>query len=568
MSHRSRMAWMVILAVLSAWGVAVVSRAQEKKPAIEAKTGISEVTVYPRRALVARTGQVQVPAGEHVVEVRGLPYHLSDRSVGVSAKGTGGLSILGVEVKRYYSGKKRSPEEMTLRKQIDELRLKRRALSDRGRVIYEQLKFLRALRRVTAQRLTKQLLFKIPDAKALGSLMSFVETKAEALLKANRDIYVARRDLSKKLREFYNKLRLIRRGRSTRSKKALIHVRARRKGLMKLKLTYLVPGATWRPIYLVRRLKNSGKLKLTMFGEIRQRTGEDWKGVRLSLSTARPSMGASAPSLSPWYLSYYTPRPKKAYQVRKYDKRRYKQALRKPMAPPQAVAPPPPKPAGTARDEKAAGYVTAAISTGLGSHQFGIKFKVDIPSDGRFHKTTILVKELKSELYYVTVPAISRRVFLRAKAQNDTGATLLPGRVDVFLGPDYVGRSWIKMLAVGQKFELDLGVDPQISVKHRRMEYKRGTSGLFGGSRRMDILWRTEIESFKPKAVMIHVLQRAPVSTEEKIKVDVEPKPEPTKYDKKRGMLRWEIKLTPKKKVVIDLGYSVRYPKDKTVRGI
>src|SRR5947208_10334362 len=42
---------------------------------------------------------------------------------------------------------------------------------------------------------------------------------------------------------------------------------------------------------------------------VQQSTGEEWKNVSLSLSTARPSLASVLPELDPWYLSVYTPLP-------------------------------------------------------------------------------------------------------------------------------------------------------------------------------------------------------------------------------------------------------------------
>ena len=39
-------------------------------------------------------------------------------------------------------------------------------------------------------------------------------------------------------------------------------------------------------------------------GEVRQRTGEDWSNVRLTLSTARPSVSARLPELDPWFIEF------------------------------------------------------------------------------------------------------------------------------------------------------------------------------------------------------------------------------------------------------------------------
>ena len=47
---------------------------------------------------------------------------------------------------------------------------------------------------------------------------------------------------------------------------------------------------------------------LGYFGVINQTTGEDWNKVKLTLSTARPSLGG-APALTPWVVDVAVPPP-------------------------------------------------------------------------------------------------------------------------------------------------------------------------------------------------------------------------------------------------------------------
>jgi Domain of unknown function (DUF4139)/N-terminal domain of unknown function (DUF4140) len=55
---------------------------------------------------------------------------------------------------------------------------------------------------------------------------------------------------------------------------------------VELELEYHVPGATWAPVYQLRLDGGSGGGVLVLRACVAQRTGEDWTGVRLGLSTA------------------------------------------------------------------------------------------------------------------------------------------------------------------------------------------------------------------------------------------------------------------------------------------
>src|SRR5437588_5903949 len=98
---------------------------------------------------------------------------------------------------------------------------------------------------------------------------------------------------------------------------AVITVELAAAGDLDLELSYLVMGASWHPQYDVRTQMNEeqgeGQVELTYVGVVQQSTGERWENVGLSLSTARPSLAAVLPDLTPWYLNVYTPPMPLAY---------------------------------------------------------------------------------------------------------------------------------------------------------------------------------------------------------------------------------------------------------------
>lgn len=66
---------------------------------------------------------------------------------------------------------------------------------------------------------------------------------------------------------------------------------------VELELEYHVPGAGWVPVYQLRLDGRSGAGTLVLRACVAQRTGEDWSGVRLGLSTADLLRRADLPEL-------------------------------------------------------------------------------------------------------------------------------------------------------------------------------------------------------------------------------------------------------------------------------
>jgi len=74
-----------------------------------------------------------------------------------------------------------------------------------------------------------------------------------------------------------------------------------------LEFSYVVSGASWKPMYDFRADTKKGEIIVDYFGMVTQRTGEDWNNVELTLSTASPSIITTIPVIHPWYLDKYTP---------------------------------------------------------------------------------------------------------------------------------------------------------------------------------------------------------------------------------------------------------------------
>src|SRR5207247_4880307 len=67
-----------------------------------------------------------------------------------------------------------------------------------------------------------------------------------------------------------------------------------------VKLSYHVPGASWRPLYDLTL--DGEQLAVSYLAEVTQQTGEDWPAVELVLATTRSGRYQGLPELDPWYI--------------------------------------------------------------------------------------------------------------------------------------------------------------------------------------------------------------------------------------------------------------------------
>ncbi len=128
---------------------------------------------------------------------------------------------------------------------------------------------------------------------------------------------------------------------------------------------------------------------------ISQETGEDWKGIALTLSTASPSVGSEIPRLGPWTIGpYLLPLPRAGGFKRQSS---LSASDREPTLCPN------PLPAQLTSTEDSAFMaiafknsmrsreVMAKVHDGAVSSSFEVEGSSNIPSDGSSHKVSIIV---------------------------------------------------------------------------------------------------------------------------------------------------------------------------------
>ncbi|SHE86322.1 mucoidy inhibitor MuiA family protein [Dysgonomonas macrotermitis] len=71
-------------------------------------------------------------------------------------------------------------------------------------------------------------------------------------------------------------------------------------------ISYYTSAANWVPYYDITVVSTDKPITIAAKSKVRQTTGLDWEKVKLTLSTATPSNGKTAPLFSAWFLKEYT----------------------------------------------------------------------------------------------------------------------------------------------------------------------------------------------------------------------------------------------------------------------
>jgi uncharacterized protein (TIGR02231 family) len=528
---------------------------------IQAAPRISAVTVYPDRAMTTRTANLSLKKGSYLIAFEGLPVLIQDDSVRVAGKGSAAATILGLEVKRSFMEQVPEKRARELEEEILGLEHKVAGLDARKAALAAQRSFIDSIRVAWGDRISKELAVGKPTAAELNEALAFVGNGVSRVEEQGRDLDEEKRRLGGRIDALRRQRDEAIGSRRKEAKTVEAGLEVTREGTLTLELSCVTPQASWEPAYDARLAPDGKSAELVFRALVRQQTGEDWQDVSLSLSTARPAIGGAPPELPPWRVSFYRPPPPMPVmmsapmpraEAAKGMKAKKDGALRYGEAADVAEAP--------------AGYLTAEMAEEQNSVSFTIPRPVDIPADGTRHGSVIATENLPLTLEFLAVPKLSPAVYLRAEIVNRAPYPLLPGRVHVFTGGNYSGRSQLRKVAAGEKFDLFFGTDDQVTVKREETKVHK-EAGLFGKNR-MGYRYRIEVQNFHKEPQTITIRDQLPTAGDEEIKVTLdEPSPEPTERGTD-GSLTWKVPVQPGEKRVLTFGILVEYPKDREVTGL
>lgn len=542
---------------------------------IEAVSEISDVTVFPDRADVSRIARLSVPAGKHTIVFNSLPAGLITDSLRVAGKGSAGFTIGSVETKQIFTTELAVTEEKNIQDQIA-------ALRDRRRFIEAQIKAADT-GKAYLEGLTKN---PVPPVEQTGRAVQPLSPAAwqeawrtiqNGMNKLGQEVIenqISLRSIDKEISALNNQLRTIATGKKS-YKQVRVNVEANKNVQAQLTLQYQIMGASWKPLYEARLNSADQTVNITQYGNIAQKTGEDWTNVALTLSTARPSATMQPPVLSPIWLNLRNKEP-----VLQYSKSLRAAPMMAKMATNFAAADnmemmDDVADAGSALPpsfEESAGFVqTTAVGTEF-SGVFTIKGASNVPSDGSEYRFNIGDYTNKAEIRAEIFPKTDTSAYLIATLVFNGQLPLLPGQIALFRDGAFIGNSYLEMLRPNEKLHLAFGQDEKIRVTYTTLGGETTEGGVISRETRKDALSRTDVQNLHNQPLKIAVYEQIPVSRNSDVSVKIIKDKTTAGYvmepNNKIGLVQWESVYQPKEKKEILFGYSIAWPKDRMLTGL
>jgi len=523
---------------------------------------ICEVTVYNNQALVTRRGRIKLDAGLQEIAIAHLPLTVHADSVSVKCSGNTPVQLLAVRTERIFANESFQQKIGQLQARIRQLEEQQRSLEDRITSVQLQRDFIQSFSEKSVDRFTTSLATEPLNLSEIQELLNFVgesyQNYAQTIAECERQVA----EIEKRLEAFRQQLKQLQQPvykqiNSTVS--IIITLENATAGDVELEVSYLVSQATWTPFYDLRTNSDDRQIHLTYLAEIRQKTGENWTGVNLTLSTAKPTLATQPPKLEPWYITgsiiFNYPQENsqnnqddfaelEALLLGEDDRNKTQELLRTQKL--------------VAQRTKTEGVVTFTLDQ---NHH--------ISCDGTPYKVTISNQDLPCRTEYVAIPKLMGFAYLEARITNNSnGLTFLPGKANIFSDCTLIGTTELENIAPGQEFKLNLGIDQSLKIEQNLVERD---IEILGNYRRTTYGYKLTMLNFREQKIKLRVIVQLPVSRDEQIRVRLTGT-NPEIHLGEMGELEWLVTLRPKKKCQskreVYYQFVIEHPTELTVESL
>lgn len=527
--------------------VAILSVAAQSTVAqTKQKAAIEKVTVFLSGAEIESTAKINLPQGASEVLFTNIAGNIVQQSISVGA-GNGVIVQSATAQNDYLASNYLSPKAQIIKDSVETLTQQNQTLEDKKTVLTEQLAVIKENRKVAGNNnglsvIELQKLLDLINAKMNG-LLAEGHTLDRQINKTNERITLLNKQLDEERKKDFQP-----------GGQLLVKFYASAATTTSVNINYITPNASWTPSYDLRVDKINSPIKLIYKANIVQNSGVKWDNIKLSLSTGNPNEGAEAPSLNPWYLSFYQPQP-----------RMYKTANKTMMlnaAPAAAYAE---SAQQMELSDEAAGSIGQYVqvdNSGINT-TFDIALNYSIPSDGQEHLVAVKDYELPATYRYYVAPKLDRDAFLQARVTNWEDLNLMPASTNIFYEGAYVGQGYIDMRNVKDTLNLSLGRDKKIIVRRENDKSYRSVK-MIGSNVRRSYGYTIEVRNTKKENIDLVVLEQFPVSNDKDISIE-DKEASGAKVNNENGAVQWDLTLKSNELKTLKLNYSVKYPKDKTI---
>lgn len=556
-----------IVGVASLLCAAQAASASQLAPRVVSST-IKHVTVYSDRARVTREASVAIGARTQSYVFRKLPGWVDDASVRLSLSPARVGRIVDVRVKREFLARATDATYQSAEAAVQRTTAELAALNDEIKILEAQAKQIAAIEVFSMKKLSKDVLVRDIKIQTYGQVVAFITDSLRKTAAQRRAIEAKRQQLVPRLSAQQRRLAALRKLNRLEQTTVFVTLTGAVDANGTLRLTYMLPGATWEPLHELRAQgKNPRSAEVLSFARVTQASGEDWRDIDISFSTQSSTESIRIPGLASLTLGETRrttrimrrrttsfKRAQMAFQQQnrlwnevnqKVRHHRFKQVYEDNFQILNSI------------QSKTVQIFKTLRRRGTTTHFRGLG-KASIRSDGHRARVRIAQRSLAAVQKIVAAPEQSLNAARTLEMTNATAQPLLPGKVALYHDSAFLGMTEMGFVAPGETFSLFLNVADQIKLS--RVLDRKHSSIVRKMRTRMNVAFNVTVENLSGERVSLSLADRIPISENKAIRIDgVKISPRGQKPDAK-GLLKWALTLAPRQKRVFRLQYRVEYP--------
>ena len=266
----------------------------DENPKIDSK--VQKVIVFLNGAQVTRIAKVNINPGTSTLIFQNISADIDAQSIQVHANGD--FTILSVKNELNFLS------EETKQKNINELEDQRKLVRDR---LALQNSLLTINQEEENMLLKNQLVtgeYASLDIVKLKQALDFQTARLTEIKKKQLSLNAEITTLNIEVQKYDRQIADIAKGISNVTSNILVTISSKTTLQTEFVLNYVVHKASWYPTYDIRAKDVNSPLSISYKANVSQQCGEDWKNIKLTLSTGNPSVSGNKPELSPYYLNF------------------------------------------------------------------------------------------------------------------------------------------------------------------------------------------------------------------------------------------------------------------------
>jgi hypothetical protein len=287
-----------LLIVAAVMVIAANARANEVQ---KVSSKVQKVTVFLNGAQVTRTAMVNINPGVSQIVFGGISPGLDAQSIQVKANGA--FTILSVKHELDFL------DDQAKEKQVDDLRAIQKTIRNNISMQNSLLTIYQAEENMIDKNQVVTSQNSGLDVTKLKEALDFQTARLTDLKEKELGIGNQLVLLNEQLAKYDKQIAEIDKSGSSATSNIIVTVSSKITTQSQFTLNYVVHNASWFPTYDVRAKDVSKPIVISYKANVSQNCGEDWKDVKLTLSTGNPTVSGNKPELRPDYLNfgmYYT----------------------------------------------------------------------------------------------------------------------------------------------------------------------------------------------------------------------------------------------------------------------